>query len=725
MIDLEPAPAAAAPHAVVLREADARRARRRVRVAAVAFALLLLAAVTFLVFPREGGVGGVGGVAGDFAFLAIEVSFAVAGFAILRKQATNVIGWILVAIAFGWLVGSVLEFYADLALTRDLPGGAIALSVSSPLWAPPVVLMGVVLLLRFPNGELPSPRWRIVEWIALVAVILTFVAVILVPTSMAEFDHPELDNPLGIEALAGVLEVLTAVVVVIPVLIIASAIALVRRYRRSSGVERLQMKWLVAAGAAVALAYLVAMAVSFNVSWLASDTPRWIYVLQAIATYSFVLIPVAIGFAILRYKLYGIDVVINKAFVYGSLAAFITVMYVGIVVGLGHLIGSERSPGLSILATAMVAVAFQPVRTRVQRVANRIVYGKRAAPYDVLSNLSSRMTGSFGTDEVLPRVARLLVDGTGAARVEIWLRVGERLRLAASSPSGDDGMTDLIGVSDTSVPAIPNATTSVPVRDEGELLGVIALRKDAGDAMTPPEQALTADVARQAALLLRNVRLIEELRASRERIVAAQDDERRRLERDIHDGAQQQLVTLSLATRLAESGLGPDAPQPLTDLLERAVDESKQALAELRELARGIHPRILTERGLPAAIRSLAERAPVPVTVEAAEGDRLPEPIEATAYFAVSEALQNIAKYAQASAVEVRTFRENGTLVVRVSDDGVGGADPSKGSGLRGLLDRVDAVGGRLDVHSPDGEGTRVTISLPVAERSPALAGAG
>ncbi len=220
--------------------------------------------------------------------------------------------------------------------------------------------------------------------------------------------------------------------------------------------------------------------------------------------------------------------------------------------------------------------------------------------------------------------------------------------------------------------------------------------------MTPPEQALTEDVARQAALLLRNVRLIEELRASRERIVAAQDDERRRLERDIHDGAQQQLVTLSLATRLAQSGLGPDAPAALNDLLERAVAESKQALAELRELARGIHPRILTERGLPAAIRSLAERAPVPVSVDAPEGERLPEAVEATAYFAVSEALQNIAKYAQASHAEVRTFRgRRRRCVVRVTDDGVGGADPSKGSGLRGLLDRIDAVGGRLDVHSP------------------------
>ena len=259
--------------------------------------------------------------------------------------------------------------------------------------------------------------------------------------------------------------------------------------------------------------------------------------------------------------------------------------------------------------------------------------------------------------------------------------------------------------------------STVPVLDEGELLGALAVRKEAGDALTPPERTLTEDVARQAALLLRNVRLIEELRASRERIVAAQDDERRRLERDIHDGAQQQLVTLSLATRLAGSGLGPDAPPALTDLLERAVEESKQALAELRELARGIHPRILTERGLPAAIRFLAERAPVPVVVEdGTNGEgRLPEAVEATAYFAVSEALQNVAKYASASRVVVTTQRENGTLVVRVSDDGVGGADPSKGSGLRGLLDRIDAVGGRLEVESPPGDGTRVTIALPVA----------
>jgi hypothetical protein len=297
------------------------------------------------------------------------------------------------AIGFGWIVGTALDYYSDLAFARDLPGGTIALAISAPMWAPPVILMGTTLLLRFPDGEFSAPGWRWVERVALAAMVVIVVVVILMPVDFAEFDHPEIQNPLGIASLAEVLELLSAVVIVIPFAVVASAVALVRRFRRSSGVERLQMKWLVAAAAAVAFAYLVAMFVSFDVPWLASETPQWAYVIQAVATGSFVLIPVAIGVAILRYKLYGIDVVINKAFVYGSLAAFITAAYVGIVVGLGGLIGSERGPGLSILATAVVAVAFQPVRTRVQRLANRIVYGKRAAPYDVLSNLSSRRAG--------------------------------------------------------------------------------------------------------------------------------------------------------------------------------------------------------------------------------------------------------------------------------------------------------------------------------------------
>jgi signal transduction histidine kinase len=686
---------------------EVARDARWVAVASVAWAIVVAASIAMILarLPGEDRIG-------DLGFTLLTATFGVAGVAILRRQPQNRVGWILLSIGAAWAAGNAFENYGSLALSRRLPGAAASLSISAGWWVPPIMLMGTVLLLRFPDGRLTGERWRLVERIAVVSATAMYLLILIAPGTLADSGYPNIVNPFGIRPLAWFTENATAIVVILPLVIVASAVNLVQRFRRSSGIERLQLKWLVAAGAVVASIYLVAMVVSTPYPWLGTDTPGWVYAIQLAALCSFGLIPLALGVAVLRYRLYEIDVVINKALVYGSLAAFITVAYVGIVVGIGHVLGRTRDVALSVVATAVVAVAFAPVKERMQRLANRLVYGRRAAPYDVLAHLSSRITGAFETDDVLPRLARLLVDGTGAAHVEIWLRVGDRIRRTSDWPHGDGGVRELALVRGE-LPEIAGASYVAAVRDEGELFGAIAVRKTPGDPVTPPEQALTEDVARQAALLLRNVRLIEELRASRERIVAAQDDERRRLERDIHDGAQQQLVTLSLATRLAQSELGPDAPTALSDLLERAIDESKQALAELRELARGIHPRILTERGLPAAIRSLAERSPVPVTVDTETEDRLPEAVEATAYFAVSEALQNVAKYANASAVVVTAERQNGSLVVRVSDDGVGGADPSKGSGLRGLLDRIDAVGGRLEVDSPPGEGTCLTVALP------------
>ena len=205
-----------------------------------------------------------------------------------------------------------------------------------------------------------------------------------------------------------------------------------------------------------------------------------------------------------------------------------------------------------------------------------------------------------------------------------------------------------------------------------------------------------------------------ELRASRSRIVEAADDARMRLERNLHDGAQQRLVSLSLALRLAQSRLRED-PDGAEQLLSGASDELTQALAELRELARGIHPAVLTDRGLPAALEALAARAPLPVELSTDLEERLPSPVEAAAYYVVAEALTNVAKYSEASAVEVRAERQNGRVVVEVADDGVGGADPALGSGLRGLSDRVEALDGQLEVESDEGEGTTVRAVIPLA----------
>jgi signal transduction histidine kinase len=208
---------------------------------------------------------------------------------------------------------------------------------------------------------------------------------------------------------------------------------------------------------------------------------------------------------------------------------------------------------------------------------------------------------------------------------------------------------------------------------------------------------------------------LEEVRASRARIVAAGDAERERLERDLHDGAQQRLVAMTLALRLARTRLGDDADPSVKLSLERASEEAKAALAELRELARGIHPQILTEAGLHAAIGTLAARTPVPVSIEMDPDARFAPAVEAIAYFVVSESLANIAKYAEASTVGVRAGWQDGVLTVEIADDGRGGADPGTGTGLRGLRDRVSAVDGTLDVVSPQGRGTQIVARIPAA----------
>ncbi|MDQ3867372.1 MAG: PAS domain-containing sensor histidine kinase, partial [Actinomycetota bacterium] len=205
----------------------------------------------------------------------------------------------------------------------------------------------------------------------------------------------------------------------------------------------------------------------------------------------------------------------------------------------------------------------------------------------------------------------------------------------------------------------------------------------------------------------------EELRSSRARIVEAGDVERRRLERNLHDGAQQRLVSISLFLRLAENKVMDD-PEGARQLLATASEELARALEELRELARGIHPAILSDRGLEPALQALVTRSPVPVTLAEAPEDRLPEPVEAAAYYVVSEALTNVAKYAQASAATVRVSRNDGRALVEVADDGVGGADPKVGSGLRGLADRVEALDGHLEVESAPGAGTTIRAEIPV-----------
>jgi signal transduction histidine kinase len=439
-------------------------------------------------------------------------------------------------------------------------------------------------------------------------------------------------------------------------------------------------------------------------------------------------IPISIALAVLRYRLYDIDVVISRTLVYGSLAVFITAVYVGIAVGIGAGIGGGGRPnlGLSILATAIVAVGFQPLRDRLQKVANRFVYGKRATPYEVLSQFSERVAESYAVDEVMPRMARVLADGTGARRADVWLRSGQCLRPAAAWPA-DAPLLDPVLLNGGDPPVAEGADRMVAVRHQGELLGALSLTKRAGEVLTPVEENLLAHLAEQAGLVLKNVGLtadlqarLTELRASRQRLVSAQDEERRRLERNLHDGAQQHLVALKVKLGLAEMLATRDPARARITVMQLKAD-ADEALETLRDLARGIYPPLLADKGLAAALESQARKATVPVAVDSGGLGRYPQEVEAAVYFCCLEALQNTQKYARATRVIIRLRAGEDRLRFEVVDDGIGfdAATTAKGSGLNNMVDRLDALGGDIELIASPGKGTRLCGSLPVGAPVP------
>jgi signal transduction histidine kinase len=322
-------------------------------------------------------------------------------------------------------------------------------------------------------------------------------------------------------------------------------------------------------------------------------------------------------------------------------------------------------------------------------------------------------------------MARILAEGAGARTAVVWLKVGDQLKPVSAWPL-DDLPPSALALPAVGLPDLAG-TLSLPVHHQGELLGALSLTKPPGERLTPAEEHLARDLASGAGLVLRNVRLteellarLEELRASRQRIVAASDSERRRLERNIHDGAQQQLVALAVKTRLARSLLAKD-PARASAMLSDVEREVGQALEDIRDLARGIYPSLLAERGLEAALRAQAGRASFPVEVEAAGVRRHDPGLEAAVYFCCLEALQNVGKYAGASSATIRLTEADGRLVFEVEDDGAG-FDPGArgyGTGLQGMADRLAALGGELEVRSSPGTGTTVTGRLPARSLEP------
>jgi signal transduction histidine kinase len=413
----------------------------------------------------------------------------------------------------------------------------------------------------------------------------------------------------------------------------------------------------------------------------------------------------------------------------GGLVVFVVLVYVLIVLGGGALIGHTSSPhgGLSVVATAVVALSFSRVQSRLEVVMSRLVHGGSQSPYEVLSKFSPAVIGGPAEEDLPARMAEVLAGGTGAKATQVWLMVDGRLRLAATWPPVDGSPAVEAGA----VGELPGRR-ELPVRQAGELLGVLVVQENENVPLTPVEERLFAGLADQAGLVLRGARLraelmhrlaelsrlAEELRRSRQRLVDAQDAERKRLERDIHDGAQQHLVALAVNLRLAHT-LAGRSPQRADRLLAEQCKAATVTIETITSLSRGIYPSLLVDDGLAAALRTAISRSPLPAELVAGDLGRYPAGVEAAAYFCVLEALQNSAKHSSAKAIRVDLRGGPAVLEVTVHDDGAGFdlAAARAGAGLANMRDRVESAGGTLTIETTPSRGTLVAARLPGARR--------
>jgi signal transduction histidine kinase len=675
------------------------------------------------------------------------IYYASLGVLVVRR-AGNAIGWLLLGEGGMLAAEDVANAYAIEGLKGggSLPGAELVGLFAE--WAFVPVIAGFIgTFLLFPDGRLPSRRWQPVGWLGIAATGLAAAGFAVHPRMVA-LPAPggvsvSFPNPLGVTSLGPVWStVLVGTqngLAAISLPLFAAAVAsLAVRFRAGGREVREQIKWLAFLMALMLTAQAVAL-IGIGIAGGSANNPVTgpAYALSAVIALAGM--PAVVTLAILKYRLYQIDVIINRTVKYALLSAALTAVYAAIVLGVGTAAGYAGGPLLTVAAVA-VAVLFQPARTRAQLLANRLVYGRRATPYQVLADFAGHMAEQLDTTAALTRMAALLGGATGATRVRVWVLVGAELRPEATWPAGelaageeapvvrDDSVLSPAGSPLAGNGAQRGAERTAEVRHSGELLGALTLVKPADEPVSAAEEDLLANVASQAGLMLRNVVLTAELRAtiddltaSRRRLVRAQDEERQRIERNLHDGAQQQLVALAMLLGLVDDAAGD--PAEVRQLSAQLKDGVHAAIEDLRALARGIYPPLLAEQGLPAALRAQAARSPLPVLVEAAGVGRYRREAEATVYFCVLEALANAAKYACARQATVVLACGDGQLEFSVTDDGAGfdtaavtGTAGRAGTGLQGMADRLAAVGGTLGVRSAPGAGTVIFGRIPPSQ---------
>jgi signal transduction histidine kinase len=650
------------------------------------------------------------------------ITYALIGTLVAARQPRNPIGWIFGAVGvfagLTWLSSSYKMVGQSM-----LPGFEVAQWLNLWIWIPTSILPLTFVLLLFPNGRLPSPRWWPIAWSAGLGLAAFIVSTALHPRPPIEPIAPA--NPFGIPSAVGVLNLLAnSTYILLPVGAFGSLAALVVRFRRSRGIEREQIKWL-AYGSTIAILCIWVM----SAWWAARPFDRVAYELTLGSVWvALTIIVIAAGIAILRHGLYNIDLLINRTLVYGALSAGVVGLYVLLVGALGALFQSSGNLVIALLATGVAALLAQPLRARLQRSVNRLMYGERDDPYTVLSHLSQQLKTTLAPTAVLPNIAQAVAQTLKLPYVAIALQQNGELVIAAEyrgKETGRYGDRKIRTPGDEETPGAklpislsPALPISLSLVYQGESVGQLLVAPRApGETFTPAERRLLEDIALQAGVAAHAVRLTVDLQRSRERLVTAREEERRRLRRDLHDGLGPQLASLTLTLAAARALLRHDI-DAADMLLQELSAHTQAAIADIRRVVYDLRPPALDDLGLVLALREQAAnytRAGLQITIDAPDHlPPLPAAVEVAAYRITQEALTNVVRHAQARTCAV-CMTLNGALDVEVRDDGVGLPPGGRaGVGLTSMRERTVELGGTCVIESAPGRGTCIHVQLPL-----------
>ncbi|MFC9918512.1 sensor histidine kinase [Agromyces binzhouensis] len=616
---------------------------------------------------------------------------------ILRRLPRHPLGWIIMVAAGSIILDTAARWIVIegwYLAPGSLPGVEVAAWFAEWSWYPAMMALLTFVPLLFPDGRPPSPRWRPVVIILIVWLVLATVGYAVYPSEPADF----VDVPRAIASDAAF--PLAVLMVLTPVAIGTGWAAVLVRRRRARGDEREQLRWMLWAAAIAVVGWAVLFATGVaGVGW--GDWSPVVAILLGWGPLALVFLAVTI--AIVKYRLYDIDLVINRTLVYGALTITSLAVYGAVVLAVGSIAPASADWRVSVLVVLVVAIAAYPLREWLQRIVNRLMYGDRDNPARAMSRLARQVADTALAEDLMPAVTA---------------GVGEALRVpyVAVVPAGSARPIAAYGTRTSEAQAFP-------LVHQGEAIGTLEVGLRArGEAFSAADRRVLEDLARQVAGTVRAVQLAEDLQASREQLVLAREEERRRLRRDIHDGIGSALAALALQAGNLRRSLPPDS-NGAEERVTRLEGGIRDAVLDIRRIVDDLRPPALDDLGLAGAIHERADSLlPGRTTLDLrTRGAVLPAALEVAAYRIATEAMTNAARHSGASSVLVRLDAGDGALRIEVSDDGDGmadtdaaGAGAGAGIGLRSMRERAGELGGSFEVVTRPGGGTTVRAALPI-----------